>query len=123
MGCVSSQNEVPKANSNTTSAYPGGQGMMNSGPQFNSSGAGGMGISMPPPPPPVQPPQGALMFLGLYQYDARTSEDLSFKKGEKLQIINNADGDWWLARSMATGQEGYIPSNYVAPMESVQAQE
>lgn len=63
------------------------------------------------------------MFVGLYQYDARTSEDLSFHKGEKLQIINNSDGDWWLARSMLTGQEGYIPSNYVAPVESVQAKE
>ena len=43
--------------------------------------------------------------------------------GENLQIINNSDGDWWFARSMKSGREGYIPSNYVAPVESVQAQE
>ena len=43
--------------------------------------------------------------------------------GETLQIINNSDGDWWLARSLKTGREGYIPSNYVAPVKSVQAQE
>lgn len=49
---------------------------------------------------------------------------LSFlSTGDQLQIMNNSDGDWWLARSLRTGREGYIPSNYVAAMESVQAQE
>ena len=43
--------------------------------------------------------------------------------GDQLQIINNSDGDWWLARSLRTQREGYIPSNYVAATESVQAQE
>jgi len=75
----------------------------------------------------VQPPPavagGVLTFIGLYDYDARTAEDLSFKKSERLQIVNNTDGDWWLARSLVTGKEGYIPSNYVAPVQSVQAQE
>lgn len=37
--------------------------------------------------------------------------------------MNNSDGDWWLARSLKSGREGYIPSNYVAAIESVQAQE
>ena len=50
--------------------------------------------------------------------------DLSLSlPGDQLQIMNNSDGDWWLARSLRTGREGYIPSNYVAAMESVQAQE
>ena len=43
--------------------------------------------------------------------------------GEHLQIMNNSDGDWWLARSLRSGREGYIPSNYVAAVESVQSQE
>lgn len=43
--------------------------------------------------------------------------------GDQLQIMNNTDGDWWLARSLRSGREGYIPSNYVAPMESVKAKE
>ena len=80
----------------------------------------------PQPQPIIQPPPapgGVLTFIGLYDYDARTAEDLSFKKSERLQIVNNTDGDWWLARSLVTGKEGYIPSNYVAPSQSVQAQE
>ena len=32
------------------------------------------------------------MFVALYDYDARTDEDLSFKKGEHLEIINDTQG-------------------------------
>ncbi|XP_006864806.1 PREDICTED: tyrosine-protein kinase Yes-like [Chrysochloris asiatica] len=33
------------------------------------------------------------------------------------------NGDWWEARSIATGKKGYIPSNYIAPADSIQAEE
>uniref|UniRef100_A0A2K5EN84 Tyrosine-protein kinase n=1 Tax=Aotus nancymaae TaxID=37293 RepID=A0A2K5EN84_AOTNA len=66
---------------------------------------------------------GVTIFVALYDYEARTTEDLSFKKGERFQIINNTEGDWWEARSIATGRNGYIPSNYVAPADSIQAEE
>lgn len=29
------------------------------------------------------------LFIALYEYDARTEDDLSFAKGEKFHIINN----------------------------------
>lgn len=83
-----------------------------------------------PPPTPtndfntsISQPPGATIFQALYDYDARISEDLSFKKSERLQIINTADGDWWYARSLATNKEGYIPSTYVAPEKSYEAEE
>ncbi|XP_011475904.1 proto-oncogene tyrosine-protein kinase Src isoform X3 [Oryzias latipes] len=72
---------------------------------------------------------GVTTFVALYDYESRTASDLSFRKGERLQIVNNTrkvncrEGDWWLARSLATGESGYIPSNYVAPSESIQAEE
>uniref|UniRef100_A0A8C5H6P9 Tyrosine-protein kinase Yes n=1 Tax=Gouania willdenowi TaxID=441366 RepID=A0A8C5H6P9_GOUWI len=66
---------------------------------------------------------GVTFFVALYDYEARTSDDLSFKKGDRFQIINNSEGDWWEARSINTGQQGYIPSNYVAPADSIQAEE
>ena len=71
----------------------------------------------------IQPSKGITVFVALYDYDARTNEDLSFKKGERLQVIDNTDSDWWLAKSLTTFKEGYIPSNYVAPELSVNAQE
>lgn len=75
---------------------------------------------MPPLPEPDVP--NAKIFVALYDYDARTDEDLSFRKGEHLEILNDTQGDWWLARSKKTRQEGYIPSNYVAKLKSIEAE-
>nr|6XVM_A Chain A, Proto-oncogene tyrosine-protein kinase Src [Gallus gallus]6XVM_B Chain B, Proto-oncogene tyrosine-protein kinase Src [Gallus gallus]6XVM_C Chain C, Proto-oncogene tyrosine-protein kinase Src [Gallus gallus]6XVM_D Chain D, Proto-oncogene tyrosine-protein kinase Src [Gallus gallus]6XVN_A Chain A, Proto-oncogene tyrosine-protein kinase Src [Gallus gallus]6XVN_B Chain B, Proto-oncogene tyrosine-protein kinase Src [Gallus gallus]6XVO_A Chain A, Proto-oncogene tyrosine-protein kinase Sr len=66
---------------------------------------------------PQQGLRGVTTFVALYDYESRTETDLSFKKGERLQIVNNTEGDWWLAHSLTTGQTGYIPSNYVAPSD------
>ncbi|NXA50234.1 YRK kinase, partial [Nothocercus julius] len=66
---------------------------------------------------------GVTLFVALYDYEARTEEDLTFEKGEKFHIINNTEGDWWEARSLSSGATGYIPSNYVAPVDSIQAEE
>ncbi|XP_045452470.1 tyrosine-protein kinase Src42A [Melitaea cinxia] len=85
-----------------------------------------------PPPDPIRstvnqgpdtsevPP--TRIFVALYDYDARTDEDLSFRKGEHLEILNDTQGDWWLARSKKTKHEGYIPSNYVARLQSIEAE-
>ena len=54
------------------------------------------------------------LFIGNYDYSATADDDISFKKGDLLYIINRDEGDWWFARSKDTGQEGYVPSNYVA---------
>uniref|UniRef100_W5LNS4 Tyrosine-protein kinase n=1 Tax=Astyanax mexicanus TaxID=7994 RepID=W5LNS4_ASTMX len=66
---------------------------------------------------------GVTLFVALYDYEARTEDDLSFRKGEKFQILNSTEGDWWEARSLTTGGTGYIPSNYVAPVDSIQAED
>ena len=39
-----------------------------------------------PAPHGMHPPK---LFVALYDYDARTDEDLSFKKGEHLEILND----------------------------------
>lgn len=62
------------------------------------------------------------IFVALYDYDARTAEDLSFRKGEHLEIVNDTQGDWWLARSRISRLEGYIPSNYVAKLKSLESE-
>ena len=70
---------------------------------------------------------GGKMFVALYDYDARTDEDLSFRKGDLLEIVNDTQGDWWFARGKSsktvTGKnEGYIPSNYVAKVKSLESE-
>ena len=68
-----------------------------------------------PPQDPKQSyiPQGPI-FVAIRDYDQKTSEDLSFREGERLEILSSMDGDWWLARSLDTFKEGYIPNNHVA---------
>lgn len=32
------------------------------------------------------------------------------------------NGEWWLAKSLLTGQEGFIPSNYVARADTLEVE-
>jgi fyn-related kinase len=82
----------------------------------------GQDLTRPLPDPISEPNLQTKTFVALYDYDARTDEDLSFKKGEHLEILNDTQGDWWFARSKATKVEGYIPSNYVAKLKSIEAE-
>ncbi|KFO81360.1 YES kinase, partial [Centropus bengalensis] len=103
-------------NSHSMTPFGGPSGMTPFGGASSS-------FSAVPSPYPSTLTGGVTVFVALYDYEARTTDDLSFKKGERFQIINNTEGDWWEARSIATGKTGYIPSNYVAPADSIQAEE
>lgn len=88
-------------------------------------------VCPPDPPPPAPKPvtsQGHY-FVALFDYQARTAEDLSFRAGDKLQVLDTSHEGWWLARHLekradGSGQllQGYIPSNYVAEDRSLQAE-
>ena len=65
-----------------------------------------------------------LLFVALFDYDARTSKDLTFKKGDYFEVkLEYTAFNWWLAKSRSSQQEGYIPSNYVAKVNSAEAKE
>ena len=73
---------------------------------------------------PSSPKSDVKLFVALFDYDARTSEDLTFKKGDYLEVKpENTAYDWWQAKSRSTQQEGYIPSNYVAEVKTLEAEE
>ena len=81
-----------------------------------------------PEPPPLPERLSQLesndpLFVGKYDYFARADDDLGFKKGDLMYIINTDEGDWWYAKSKDLGQEGYVPSNYVAEYKSLDAEE
>lgn len=82
-------------------------------------------ISIVSPPPPPQKPEATNypVYVGKYDYDSRTDDDLSFRKGDLMYIISTDEGDWWFAKSKEGGREGYIPSNYVAEWKSLDAEE
>uniref|UniRef100_A0A4W3JSI9 Tyrosine-protein kinase n=1 Tax=Callorhinchus milii TaxID=7868 RepID=A0A4W3JSI9_CALMI len=60
--------------------------------------------------------------IALYDYEGIHDGDLSFKKGDKLKIIQES-GEWWNARNLGTGEEGFIPSNYVAKDNTLETQD
>uniref|UniRef100_A0A8B9P259 Tyrosine-protein kinase n=1 Tax=Apteryx owenii TaxID=8824 RepID=A0A8B9P259_APTOW len=70
----------------------------------------------------AQPADGDGVVLALYDYEAMHDEDLSFRKGERLRVLEES-GEWWRAQSLATGHEGFVPSNYVAWVDSLETEE
>ncbi|XP_041061118.1 protein-tyrosine kinase 6-like isoform X2 [Carcharodon carcharias] len=66
-----------------------------------------------------------IVYMALYDFRARTSDELSFRAGDEFEILNDDDrssGTWWFARkrNRSNGEcTGYIPYNYVAKKESL----
>lgn len=128
MGCTNSKNDNNGSGGNTSSFSADAEPRDRPSAGGLSAGAPNGGYKareLPAPPPlvPVEADDARDLFQALYDYDARTEDDLSFKKGQKLKILNNSDGDWWQAQLFGTSKTGYIPSNYVAPCQSIEAED
>ena len=70
-------------------------------------------------------------YVAIFDYVARTNEDLSFKKGDILYINdeNKLSNGWWWGRLKTADSgnhqqkvSGYIPSQYVAEIDSLESQ-
>ncbi|XP_072298167.1 tyrosine-protein kinase Blk [Eucyclogobius newberryi] len=61
------------------------------------------------------------VYVAQHDFVASNSTDLPFKKGEKLKVLQD-NGDWWVACSLVTGEEGFIPSNYVAREDTLEVE-
>lgn len=70
----------------------------------------------PPPPPPIANKAKTQYVVALYDYDAQADGDLSFKKDDKIEVIERTadQNDWWTGR--LRGQTGIFPGNYVAEL-------
>ncbi|NXI90216.1 LCK kinase, partial [Psophia crepitans] len=68
--------------------------------------------------PPCSPMQDKLV-VALYNYEPKHDGDLELRQGEKLRILEQS-GEWWKAQSLTTGQEGLIPYNFVAMVNSLE---
>ncbi|EGD74404.1 TK/ABL protein kinase [Salpingoeca rosetta] len=64
-------------------------------------------------------PRKSQIYVALYDYKARTENEMSFRKGDHLNVISNDNENWWQAQHADTKEVGWIPSNYVAPMQSL----
>lgn len=66
------------------------------------------------------------MFKLNYAFDTTEHGFKNFMPPKLIELLSFffcREGDWWEARSLDTGNSGYIPSNYVAPVDSIQAEE
>ncbi|XP_069739991.1 tyrosine-protein kinase Srms-like [Narcine bancroftii] len=75
---------------------------------------------VPGSPAPALPRRPGAVHTALYDFEARTPEELSLRKGEQLRVIRN-EGDYYFAQKAAASKaapaEGLVPANYVKVVE------
>lgn len=100
-------------------------------PLVTYPGAANIVISDPPPvyeslvPIPPRPPNelSCRTFVAKFDYDSRTDDGLSFKKGDHLYVIGIDAGDRWYAQHQGTNKVGYVPGNFLEPWISLESEE
>lgn len=50
----------------------------------------------------------------IYDYSPQQPEDLGFRAGDKVKVLEHTSADWW--KGTSNGQTGMFPSNYVKPL-------
>lgn len=66
----------------------------------------------PPPLPPVPPPPPAFeYYVAKAAFNARDSNELSFKKGDRFRIIDKIYAEWWKAE--CNERVGLVPVTYL----------
>ncbi|XP_067398368.1 LOW QUALITY PROTEIN: jouberin [Emydura macquarii macquarii] len=51
--------------------------------------------------------------VALYDYTAHRSDELTIHRSDIIQVLYKDNDNWWFG-SLANGQQGYFPTNYVA---------
>ena len=92
-------------------------------PATAAVGSSGVGRSTslagkkPPPAPPSKPSTLAKkkveVAVALYDYTAQADGDLSFKAGDRIDVVTRtaSENDWWTGK--LNGKQGVFPGNYV----------
>uniref|UniRef100_A0A1X7SS89 SH3 domain-containing protein n=1 Tax=Amphimedon queenslandica TaxID=400682 RepID=A0A1X7SS89_AMPQE len=69
----------------------------------------------------VDTPTAESVYIARYDYHAMEDGEISFSKGEQLNVYDKRNSFWWKGKSLVSGDEGYIPSSCVYSMlESLQ---
>ncbi|PZC81656.1 adapter molecule Crk [Helicoverpa armigera] len=63
-------------------------------------------------PPPQQPHQVLELVIAKFDFSGNDADDLPFRRGERLMVINRDEEQWWTARN-SLGRTGSIPVPYV----------
>lgn len=66
--------------------------------------------------------KAAVCCRALYDYEAKSPDELSFKKGNIIKIIHEREDGWWIGEYKA-GNFGRVPATYVQKLSDKQSQE
>lgn len=66
-----------------------------------------------PPPAYVQTPQILAIATALYAYSPTDAGDLALQQGDRIQVSEHMNNDWWRGRNERTNMEGIFPRSYV----------
>ncbi|XP_060913221.1 epidermal growth factor receptor kinase substrate 8-like protein 3b [Labrus mixtus] len=72
--------------------------------------------SSPPPPPQPHPTEPPLYMRVIYDFMARSNQELSIMKGEVVQVVQKSK-QWWLVRN-SQNQEGNVPQHVLETIKS-----
>ncbi|VVC29384.1 Protein kinase, ATP binding site,Tyrosine-protein kinase, active site,Protein kinase domain,SH3 [Cinara cedri] len=61
--------------------------------------------------------------VAVYNYQSREMSDVSFVKGDRMELLDDSEPDWWRVRHLRTSEEGLIPWNFVAEEKSVESED
>ena len=61
--------------------------------------------------------------VALYTYQGSEFRDMTFNKADQMEIVDDTDPDWWVARHNGTGETGHIPKKFVALLSSIESEE
>jgi hypothetical protein len=60
-------------------------------------------------------------YVVLYSYSGQDENDLSVERGQCVTVLNSDDPDWfWVSKF--DGQEGFVPSGFIYPLDAIQRQ-
>ncbi|GMR53684.1 hypothetical protein PMAYCL1PPCAC_23879, partial [Pristionchus mayeri] len=63
------------------------------------------------------------ILVALYSYESRADEDLGFKKGDVMYLLDSSNPDWWYVFHVRSNGQGYVPRNFVAKQMTVESEE
>ncbi|KJE96371.1 TKL protein kinase, variant 1 [Capsaspora owczarzaki ATCC 30864] len=67
------------------------------------------------------PEAASSQWEAMYDYNANAgSDEMSIVKGDIFDVYDQTDPNWWGATNIKTGARGMIPSNYIAPGQSIE---
>ncbi|KNE72316.1 hypothetical protein AMAG_20564 [Allomyces macrogynus ATCC 38327] len=53
-----------------------------------------------------------------FDYDPQRDDELALAPGAVIQVLDGGDdAEWLMGRDLATGHEGWFPSNFVSPTD------